>query len=98
MAAAAHVSSGPWVAVTTSFLALSAFIGLWHQFVWDVRVAPNHNIEDWNLRKVVLVHTPFLLAIVGYLTAFEVGVPVVSAGVIALVGSARSMRMRSPWS
>ena len=96
-AVAAEALDRPWAVVAVSFLALSAFIGLWHQFVWDVLVAPDHNIAEWNLRKVLLVHTPFLLAIVGYLSEFEVGVPVVVAGLIALVGSSWFMRMPSPW-
>ena len=35
-------------------LAVGTFLGLWHALYWDRKVAPEHNIEAWNLRKVLL--------------------------------------------
>jgi hypothetical protein len=59
-----------WTVLLT-FLILSAFLGLWHQFYWDVKVAPEHNVAEWNGRKVLFVHTPNLIATLTYLTLYQ---------------------------
>lgn len=43
-----------------SFVLISVYSPLYHQLFWDIRVSPPHNIERWNLRKVILCHTPNL--------------------------------------
>lgn len=59
-----------WLVVVVTFLLLAAFIGLWHALYWDIYVAPDHNIVEWNGRKVLLAHTPNLLVSLTYLTLF----------------------------
>ncbi len=44
-----------------SFILISIFLGVWHQFHWDIYVAPEHNILEWNGKKVLLAHVPNLL-------------------------------------
>ncbi len=51
-----------------SFMAISTFTGLWHSQFWDIYVSPEHNIPEWNGRKVAFVHTPNLLLTLAYLT------------------------------
>jgi len=84
------------VAVTAiTVLALSTFIGFWHAKFWDVKVAPEHNIPAWNLRKVLLVHVPNVTLTTAYVTATgSLGVWVVMQ-TVALVGSALFMRFPS---
>ena len=85
-----------WLVVTVAFLVIAAFTGTWHQVFWDVYVAPIHNIEEWNLRKVLIVHTPNLILSLSLLTLFGSGVLVVVAQVIALVGSSVKMHFPAP--
>lgn len=60
---------GFW-ATAAAFLIIAAFLGLWHQFYWDIYVAPEHNISAWNLRKVLLAHVPNLVVTLTYVTLF----------------------------
>lgn len=83
--------AGRWVAVALTFVVLSAYLGLWHQLYWDIKVSPDHNIAEWNARKVVLVHVPNLLVTLPYLAVTgSVGLFVLFQ-TIGLVGSARAM-------
>jgi NAD(P)-dependent dehydrogenase (short-subunit alcohol dehydrogenase family) len=52
-------------------IALSAFIGLWHALYWDVHIAPEHNIIEWNIKKVMWAHNPNVILTAIYLTAWE---------------------------
>lgn len=85
-----------WTVLLT-FLILAAFIGLWHQFYWDIWVAPDHNIVEWNARKVAFAHTPNLLASLMYLTLFESLGIVVLLQTIALLASTYYMRFPPFW-
>ena len=60
-----------WLVILLVFLILSTFIGLWHALYWDIYVAPEHNIEEWNLRKVLFAHTPNLILTMTHLTLFQ---------------------------
>ena len=82
--------------VAVSFLVIATFTGTWHQFFWDIYVAPIHNIPEWNLRKVLFVHTPNLVLSLSLLTLFGSGSIVVAAQVVALVGSSIFMRFPAP--
>jgi len=57
------------VAIVT-FIILSAFIGLWHALYWDIYVAPEHNIAEWNSRKVLFAHIPNLVVTLTYLAVY----------------------------
>ena len=85
-----------WTVVIT-FLILSAFIGLWHTFYWDIWIAPEHNLAEWNGRKVAFAHTPNLIATLIYLTLYQsVGMMVVFQ-TIALLASTYFMHFPPFW-
>lgn len=85
-----------WTVLVT-FLILSTFIGLWHQFYWDIWVAPEHNIIEWNGRKVAFAHTPNLLASLIYLTLYQNLGIVIILQTIALFASTYFMRFPPFW-
>ena len=85
-----------WVVVAVTFVVLSTDIGLWHALFWDWEVAPSHNIEVWNLRKVLFVHTPNLIVSTTFLTLYDNAALFVLLQTIALVGSAVHMRFPAP--
>lgn len=60
----------PWLVALTSFVVIGAFKGLWQSQYWDIHVAPEHNIPEWNLKKVLFGHVPNLLCTLSYLAAF----------------------------
>ena len=88
--AALHLRA--WVA----WLVLAAFQGCFHGLWWDRTVAPPHNVPAWNLRKVLLCHTPNLVAALWWWSVWRDVGPFVLFQVVALVGSARAMRFPSP--
>ncbi|MBL8099298.1 MAG: hypothetical protein JNK81_08950 [Anaerolineales bacterium] len=53
-----------------SFLIISTFKGLWQSQYWDIHVSPEHNIPEWNLKKVLLGHIPNLIFTLTYLAMF----------------------------
>jgi len=53
-----------------SFLIISTFKGLWQSQYWDIYVSPEHNIPEWNLKKVLLGHIPNLIFTLTYLAIF----------------------------
>jgi nucleoside recognition membrane protein YjiH len=62
--------SNVWVVGIVSFLIISTFKGLWQSQYWDVYVSPEHNIPEWNLKKVLLGHVPNLIFTLSYLAIF----------------------------
>lgn len=70
---------------------------VWHSRYWDVHVAPDHNIYEWNLKKVLVVHTPFLLLAVTHLAIYGNATIFVAWHVIALTAAAWVMRFPAPW-
>ncbi len=88
----------PWGwALAVTMLAVGAFLGLWHALYWDLKVAPEHNIEAWNLRKVLFVHVPNLAVTVPYLATYGSGAVFVGLQAIGLLGATRAMHFPSPW-
>lgn len=83
--------SSPWPAIGVTFLLLSAYLGLWHQFYWDLKVSPEHNIEAWNMRKVVLVHVPNLVITLPFLAFTDAVAVFIALQTLGLVGAARAM-------
>jgi hypothetical protein len=77
-------------------LLLSAFQGVWHAAYWDVHVAPEHNVPEWNLRKVVLCHVPNLLATLTFYAVSGSAVWFVVLQTVSLVLSATAMRFPRP--
>lgn len=60
---------GLWAGLST-YLACSVFTGNWHRFYWDIHVAPDHNIREWNLKKVLWAHNPNLILTLVWLGLF----------------------------
>jgi hypothetical protein len=82
--------------VALAFLLLSAFQGVWHAAYWDVHVAPEHNVPEWNLRKVLLCHVPNLLATLTFYAVSGSAVWFVVLQTVSLVLSATAMRFPRP--
>jgi hypothetical protein len=82
--------------VALAFLLLSAFQGVWHAAYWDVKVAPEHNIPEWNARKVLLCHVPNLAATLTHYAVYGSAFWFVVFQVVALTLSATAMRFPRP--
>jgi hypothetical protein len=63
-------SSNVWLTALITFLIVGTFKGLWQSQYWDIHVAPEHNIPEWNLKKVLLGHIPNLIFTLSYLAVF----------------------------
>ena len=73
------------------YLVLSLFIGLWHAVYWDIYIAPEHNVLEWNIRKVILCHNPNVIVTTAYVTLFgNLGV-YVGLQAVALFGATIAM-------
>lgn len=59
-----------WLTALVTFLIVGTFKGLWQSQYWDIHVAPEHNIPEWNLKKVLLGHIPNLICTLSYLAVF----------------------------
>lgn len=86
-----------WAVFTCSFVLIALGIASWHQLFWDKYVSPIHNVASWNVRKVLLVHMPFLAVSLTFVTLYEAGLLFVTAQAVALIGSAFFMRFPSPF-
>jgi hypothetical protein len=53
--------------VVAAFALASIFKGIWHSTYWDIHVSPEHNIEEWNNKKVFFAHIPNLVCCLAYL-------------------------------
>lgn len=93
----ARYFSSDWVVVGIAFIVIATFNGLWHSQFWDIYVSPIHNIEAWNLRKVLLVHVPNLLCTLTFLTLYRNVGLFVALQTLALVGSAYFMHFPPFW-
>ena len=80
------------------FIAIAAFNVVWRRIVWDVWVMPAHNIEEWDLRKVLWVHAPVLLLVLSHVTVYQRGLLFVGFEIIALLGSTVHVRFPAPTS
>ena len=75
----------------TCYLALSLFIGLWHAIYWDIYIAPEHNVLEWNIRKVILAHNPNVTITTAYVIVFGNVSFYVLLQAIALFGATLAM-------
>ncbi len=83
--------------VVIMFVVYSAFSGAWQSQYWDIYVSPEHNIPEWNVRKVAIAHTPFLLLALIHLALFDNGFIFVAWQAIAMMASAWNMHFPSPF-
>lgn len=79
-------------ASVAAVLVASIWLGGWHAAYWDRRVAPEHNIESWNLAKVLLAHVPNLVVSTWHFAVHGNAAVFVAAQVLALVISTWVMR------
>jgi hypothetical protein len=80
-----------------SFTIISMFLGLWHQFYWDIYVAPEHNILEWNIKKVLYGHVPNIVITLTYLSMYGNAGIFVLCQTFALVASTYFMRFPPFW-
>lgn len=85
-----------WVAIIT-FIAISLFNGLWHSLYWDIHVAPEHNIVEWNGKKVLFAHIPNLVITLIYLATQGNAMLFVLFQTISLLLSTYFMRFPPPF-
>jgi hypothetical protein len=80
-----------------SFTIISIFLGLWHQFYWDIYVTPEHNILEWNIKKVLYGHIPNIVITLTYLSMYGNAGIFVLCQTFALVASTYFMRFPPFW-
>jgi len=80
-----------------TFVVISAFLGLWHQFYWDIYVAPEHNIQEWNGKKVLFAHIPNIVITLIYLSLYGNAGIFVLCQIFALMASTYFMRFPPFW-
>lgn len=80
-----------------SFSVISTFLGLWHQFYWDIYVAPEHNILEWNIKKVLYAHIPNIVITLTYLSLYGNAGIFVLCQTFALVASTYFMHFPPFW-
>lgn len=69
---------------------------LWQDRFWDRYVSPEHNIREWNARKLLIAHLPFLVLSLLHLAIFDNPVLFVVWQTVALVASCWAMRFPAP--
>lgn len=89
-------SSDAWVSALLTFVVMSAFLGVWHEKYWDRRVAPEHNLIEWNTRKVLLCHIPNQVVTLTFLAREHNPGLFVVFQIVALAGSTIFMRFPAP--
>ncbi len=94
--AVASLQFGTVPTVLITFAAYAVFAGLWQSRYWDVYVSPPHNIESWNLRKVLVCHVPFLLLALAHLSVYGNAAIFIVWQMLALTASCRAMHFPAP--
>jgi hypothetical protein len=90
-----HIGN-PVLLVIAMVIIYSAFAATWQSRYWDVHVSPAHNIREWNVRKVLIVHLPFLILSLIHLGIFENAALFVMWQVVALAASTWVMHFPAP--
>ena len=60
-----------FIATLVAYGLIAAWSRNWHLRYWDVHVAPLHNIDAWNTRKVLFAHTPNLIVTLTHLALYR---------------------------
>lgn len=63
--------SNVWLIALMTYVMAAIFNPLLHVFWWDRYVSPDHNIYEWNLKKVSMSHNPTLVLSIIYLALWE---------------------------
>ncbi|MEH6549315.1 MAG: hypothetical protein V7711_16105 [Pseudomonadales bacterium] len=85
-----------WVAII-SFNVISFLNLQWQLRFWDVHISPQHNIEEWNNKKVLMCHVPNLLLGFIHLALFGNIAIFVALQTYALMVSAINMHFPAWW-
>jgi len=83
-----------WTAAI-AFILIAMFNGMWHALYWDIYVAPEHNIIEWNGKKILFAHIPNLVCCLAYLVFIGNAGMFILFQTIALVSSTYFMRFPS---
>lgn len=65
-----HFIDTPWMIAVFTYVVASLSNGPLHLFYWDRYVSPDHNIYEWNMKKVGLAHNPNLIFSLIYLVVW----------------------------
>ncbi len=77
--------------IVVCYAVLSLFIGVWHARYWDIYIAPEHNVLEWNSRKVAFAHNPNIIVTTTYVTCYHNLSIYVLLQALALLGSTLAM-------
>ena len=87
----------PWMVAIFTYLCASMANGPLHLFYWDLYVSPDHNIYEWNFRKVMFAHNPTLILSLIFLVVWgDLGVYLLWPA-FALFACAIAQRFPAPW-
>ena len=81
-----------------TFVLQGGFKANWDERVWNVYVAPAHNVKEWNKWKVLFVHVPNVLVTFSYFITYGNATLYCATQTLALIGSTCAMRFPSPFS
>lgn len=87
-----------WGTAVIVFFVQGGFKANWDQKFWNVYVAPEHNVQEWNKWKILFVHVPNVLVTFSYFVTYGCAPLYVATQTVALVGSTCAMAFPSPWS
>eukprot|EP00520_Triparma_pacifica_P007946 CAMPEP_0118652902 /NCGR_PEP_ID=MMETSP0785-20121206/11559_1 /TAXON_ID=91992 /ORGANISM="Bolidomonas pacifica, Strain CCMP 1866" /LENGTH=249 /DNA_ID=CAMNT_0006545437 /DNA_START=245 /DNA_END=991 /DNA_ORIENTATION=- len=87
-----------WCTGLITFFIQGGFKANWDQNYWNLRVAPAHNIEEWNKWKILFVHVPNVFVTFSYFITYGNAKIYCATQTVAVVGSTCAMRFPSPWS
>jgi len=90
------VPGSRWIGGLVAFTLISAFTGIWHDKFWDIHVAPEHNIIEWNARKVFCCHIPNLVITLTFLAVYRAPGLFVIFQTVSLMLSVWFMRFPAP--
>ena len=88
---------GPVASATGTFLIGGSLNSLWHSKYWDVRVSPDHNVLEFNRKKILLAHFPNLIVSLLHLALFANPYVFLLGQAVALTISTLIMRFPPFW-
>ncbi|WP_145999069.1 hypothetical protein [Oceanicoccus sp. KOV_DT_Chl] len=86
-----------WLIALFTYLLASMSNGPLHLLYWDRYVSPDHNIYEWNMKKVGLAHSPNLLISLVYLVVWGDLWIYMMWPTFALIACAYAQKFPAPW-
>jgi hypothetical protein len=87
----------PWVVALFTYVCASMANGPLHLFYWDLYVSPDHNIYEWNIKKVMFAHNPTLILSLGFLALWGDIWVYMFWPAFAIFSCAIAQRFPAPW-